>query len=559
MKFSIGLLLALLLFANAGYTQSQTPPKEWFHLNAETDTFPGISSNKSYQELLNKKQGQTVVVAVLDSGVDAEHEDLRDIMWVNEDEIPGNGIDDDNNGYVDDVHGWNFIGNASGENIHHDNLEAVRLLVKYEKRFEGVDPSKLSKKEKADYEEYQEIKEEVDEKRTELAQNVMLYSTIADAFAALEKDIGKSDITLDELNNYEPEDPMLQRVVVLLNNLMADGQSYADISKEIKDVSEYFYNRYHYHYNKEYDPRELVDDDYSDKEERYYGNNDVEGPDAEHGTHVAGIIGAIRDNGLGMDGIADNVRIMSVRTVPDGDERDKDVANAIRYAVENGATVINMSFGKGYSPYKPVVDEAVRFAVRNDVLLVHAAGNDSQLNTVDNTFPNDTYRRKGFFNKLFGSKYADSWIEVGALSWEEGEGRAAVFSNYSPREVDIFAPGVDIYSTIPDDEYENNQGTSMAAPVVAGVAAVLRSYFPDLTAEQVKAIILQSAQPQKGKVLKPGTQEKVPFSQLCLTGGAVDLYKAILLAAKTKGKKKGKSRVITAEQLSELKAPNAVP
>jgi cell wall-associated protease len=239
-------------------------------------------------------------------------------------------------------------------------------------------------------------------------------------------------------------------------------------------------------------------------------------------------------------GVANNVRIMSLRAVPDGDERDKDVALAIKYAVDNGAQVINMSFGKDYSPGKSAVDEAVKYALKNDVLLVHAAGNDNKEIFTKNNFPNDEFLKKG----LFGPRYADNWVEVGANSWKSGEDLAAEFSNYSAEHVDIFAPGVAIYSAEPGNEYQNHQGTSMAGPVVAGVAALVRSYFPDLTARQVKEVLMQSAVVQNVMVKRPGAEEGdalVPFKRLSVSGGVVDAVKAFEVARSMKGKNRKKA------------------
>lgn len=298
---------------------------------------------------------------------------------------------------------------------------------------------------------------------------------------------------------------------------------------------DYFAGQAEYNYNPDLEVRSIVGDNYADSYERYYGNNDVKGPDAFHGTHVAGIIGATRGNGIGIDGLADNVKIMGVRAVPDGDERDKDVANSIIYAVDNGASVINMSFGKGYSWDKKAVDKAVKYAQKHDVLLIHAAGNDGQNNDVTNNFPRAEYEKRG----LFGPKKAKNWIEVGALSWKDGEDMVARFSNYGKKNVDLFAPGVQIYSTAPDNEYKNASGTSMASPVVAGVAAVIRSYYPRLTAEQVKDVLMSTTVMTKdAKVKTPGTGELVPFSELCVSGGVVNAYEAAKKAATVKGKKK---------------------
>ncbi len=535
------LLGLCLLLSIATLSAQDGAPENWFNLDP-ADGVPGVSTERVYQELLSGKEGKEVIVAVLDSGVDFEHEDLDDVMWVNEDEIPGNGIDDDNNGYIDDIHGWNFLGNADGENIAHDNLEVTRLYKKYQQMFEGRDASDLNKKEKELYAKYEEYKEVVEKKRSELEENVGVYAGLAEAMKKLQEEIGKDEVKVEDFDDVKSDDPMMAYAIQIAKSVMAEGQSFERLVDEMSGAADYFTSQYEYHYNPDFDPRPTIADDFADPYDRDYGNNDVRGPDAFHGTHVAGIIAAERNNDLGIKGVANNVRIMSVRTVPDGDERDKDVAAAIVYAVDNGASVINMSFGKGASPRKELVDEAVRYALKNDVLIVHAAGNDGKEISDDNNFPTDKYAKRGFLN-LFGPKYAENWIEVGALNYQTGEKLAAPFSNYSPAYVDLFAPGMEMYSTVPFSEYKNAQGTSMAAPVVAGVAALIRSYFPDLTAEQVKDVLMQSAEKQKIKVIKPGSEEdKVSFQTLSVSGGIVNAYQAVMLAAKTDGKKKGADR-----------------
>ena len=533
--------LYLFFLGTVALTAQNSAPENWFNLDP-SEGVPGVSTEKAYQEILKGKKGKEVIVAVIDSGVDYEHEDLDDVMWVNVDEIPGNGKDDDNNGYVDDIHGWNFLGNKNGENIKHDNLEVTRLYKKYKEMFEGKDVESLSKKDKALFAKYEEYKKVVEEKQGSLQENAGTYGAIAEAMGKLKKEIGKEEITIEDIEKMETEDPMVGYAIQISKSLMAEGQSFDQIQDDLNEYAEYLAGQYEYHYNPDFNPRPVINDDFANPYDRDYGNSDVRGPDALHGTHVAGIIAAERNNDLGMKGVANNVKIMSIRTVPDGDERDKDVAAAIVYAVDNGATVINMSFGKGASPRKELVDEAVRYALKNDVLLVHAAGNDGKEVTSENNFPTDKFEKRGFLN-LFGSQHADNWVEVGALNWKTGESLAAPFSNYSPEYVDLFAPGMSIYSTAPYNEYKDLQGTSMAAPVVAGVAAMLRSYYPDLTAVQVKSILMQSAVKDKTKVKKPGSKEDmVSFSSLSVTGGIVNAYEAVKLAEKTKGKKKGVSR-----------------
>lgn len=530
MKLNKSMLLGcfLCLLTAASWAQA---PENWFNLDFEQDEVPGISTEKLYNEVLKGKTGETVIVAVLDGGVDIEHEDLAAIIWTNEGEIPGNGIDDDKNGYVDDVHGWNFIGGKDGKNVHYDNLEMTRLYRKYQKRFANVDPSKLSKKDKEDYTQYKFFEKELEENRSKYEENAQLYGGILEAVKNLQKAIGKENITAKDVEGFKTEDPMLGRAAMVMQNLLEQGGTFKEILGELQEAFDH-YNKYGaYYYNPDFDPRYIVGDDYNNSNDRNYGNNDVKGPDAHHGTHVAGIIAAIRDNDIGINGVATNVRIMPVRLVPDGDERDKDVANAIRYAVDNGAKIINMSFGKGYSWDKNAVDEAIKYARKHDVLLVHAAGNDGQENVVDNNYPNDMYAKKG----LFGPKKADNWIEVGAVNWEGGENLAASFSNWSKVNVDVFAPGVDILSTTPDNTYSAFPGTSMAAPMVAGVAAILRSHFPKLSAQEVKEIIEESAVRQTGNVIQPGSDKLVPFSSLSTSGGLLNAYQAVMLAAQKTG------------------------
>jgi len=540
-------------FAFAMLTGVSAQDPGWHLGKADTSSSIGIDANTVYTELLKGKNSQPVVVAVIDSGVDVEHEDLRENIWVNTDEIPDNGIDDDNNGYIDDIHGWNFIGGADGRNVGPDTYEVTRLYASLKYKYENADETKLSKKDREEYEKFLKYKEEV-EKELEKAEKSL------ERIAATEdRLIGGLNAIDDALGGQTPNLEALQKIDATDNDLLAVGKNIVldiiargeemipldslkmMVKADMADAKEYYEGKVKYGYNTEFTTRDIVGDDYDDPDQRYYGNNDVEGPDAFHGTHVAGIIGAVRNNELGIDGVADNVKIMSVRAVPDGDERDKDVANAIRYAVDNGASIINMSFGKGYSWNEKIVEDAIKHAEKNDVLLVHAAGNSSQNNDEADNFPNDIYKGKGFLFFKGKKKNYKNWLEIGALNYQVGENLPAPFSNYGQDNVDLFAPGMSIHSTIPDDMYEPAQGTSMASPVVAGVAAVLRSYFPSLTAEQVKQILMQSVIKQDVNVMLPGDAGTiVPFSQLSVTGGVVNARKAVKLAQQTKGKKKVK-------------------
>ena len=526
----ISLIASLSLCAQTAATDV---PDNWWDLDRTDDNFPGVSADKAITYLEGKK-AEPVVVAVIDSGVDIEHEDLADVIWTNPGEIPGNGIDDDKNGYVDDVHGWNFIGGADGQNVNYENLEVVRLYNQLKAKYNNRNRDGLSKKEQAEYDQYIKYKDEIEAKQKELGPTAQQYGMIKEAVDNMVKEMGKSpeEITAQDVADFKSDDPSVLMVQNVVASATANGGSFAELYEQLEGAMDYFDSQLKYNYNPDFDARQIVGDNPNDPSERYYGNNDVEGPDAAHGTHVSGIIAGERGNGIGVNGVGgSNVRIMSVRTVPNGDERDKDVANAIRYAVDNGAKVINMSFGKGQSPNKRAVDAAMKYAEKHDVLLVHAAGNDGKLLDLTNNYPNDTYQGK--------KRTGKTWIEVGAASSDYGPGLAAPFSNYNKKYVDVFAPGAQIYSTIPDNKYAKFDGTSMAAPMVAGIAALLRSYFPDLKAKQVKEIIEDSALPVNLDVNRPGAEgETVKFSELSATGGLANAYTAVKLAERTKGKNK---------------------
>lgn len=501
----------------------ETPVDRWWLLDERTERYPGTSADLAYRELLaDRVPRREVVVAILDSGVDIEHEDLDDHLWVNEDEVPGNGRDDDGNGYVDDVHGWNFIGGRDGRHVHRDTYELTRLYAGL-RHYEGADPDTLGAGGRGEYQRFLEIAAEFEAEREETARQVAEMRQVKQAVdhyvSVLRRELGTDSLTAEAVEGIRSFSPEVLQAKQVYLNILAQGFTPAMVDEQV----EYVENRLRYGLDPDFDPRPIVGDDYEDVGERHYGNASLEGPDAEHGTHVAGIVAAERDNGVGVDGIASGARIMVLRVVPDGDERDKDVANAIRYAVDNGADVINMSFGKGHSPRKDAVDAAVRHAEANGVLLVHAAGNDAANLGESPSFPSRYY--------LDGDT-ARTWIEVGASSWRAPAGLAAEFSNYDPERVDVFAPGADILSTVPDDGYKPNSGTSMAAPVVSGLAALIMSHFPDLTAAQVRTIILDSAVRYTDRgVTLPGTEgEMVPFGTLSVTGGIVNAHAALRMA-----------------------------
>lgn len=501
----------------------QTPSQNWMLNDYQKDGVPGISAEKAYQ-LLAGRTPKKVIVAVIDSGVDIYHEDLKDVIWVNKGEIPNNGKDDDENGYIDDIHGWNFIGGKDGSNVNQDTYEITRIYARLKKKYEGKTAANIDKKDKKEFELYTKIKAEIQQKIQEYSSEKESIQALVNDFKNIEKILreqyGINEITTETLSSFKSNDEKIQTSVLMLNIIMMQTGSpeFNQLIKDLESAIKFYSDAVNYGYNENFDPRPIVGDNYENSSERYYGNNDVKGPDPSHGTHVAGIIAAKRGNGIGIDGIADNVEIMVIRVVPNGDERDKDVANGIRYAADNGAKVINMSFGKKYIHDKAVVDEAVRYAESKGVLLIHAGGNEAEDIDIEKFYPT----RK----LLKGS--AKNWMEIGALNWKPAPEMVGSFSNYGKKNLDLFAPGVDIYSTYPEHKYEFQQGTSMAAPVVSGVAAVLFSYFPSLKAADIKKAILSSVQKFHGtQVFKPGTEQLVDFKTLSKTGGVVNLYKAV--------------------------------
>jgi len=507
--------------AQAFFVNAQAP-ENWYNLDKETDNVQGVSSEKAYKELLKDKKSSTIIVAIIDSGVDEEHEDLKDVMWINKDEIAGNGIDDDKNGYIDDVYGWNFIGGKDGKNIGKDSYELTRV-------YSYLKNKKRNKKEE---ERYKEVREVFDEKVTGMQERKQETEAIFMVVSSLVEALGDKPMTAENVKAIEGEGDKIAMAKQLFETVFAprletpqDTVPAAAILKQLEGTLNYFSDGLEYGYNEEFNPRDIVGDDYMDSKEKIYGNNDVTGPDARHGTHVAGIVGAVRTNNLGNKGVADNVQLMAIRAVPDGDERDKDVANAIMYAVNNGAKVINMSFGKAYSFDKKAVDKAVKYAEKKGVLLVHAAGNSALNTDVESNYPNK-------YNKDKTVKPYSNWIEVGALSWKDGADAPATFSNYGKRNVDLFAPGVDIYATVPGSKYEALSGTSMASPVTAGVAALVLSYYPELTVKQLRQCLVESTVKMNDYVNVPGSSgaTQIEFKDLCNTSGVVNAYNALKMA-----------------------------
>lgn len=520
------LFVALFSLAFNSFAQDKLPKGVLNWYNGKT---PGMNTEAAYK-MLKKRKSTPVIVAVIDSGIDTEHPDLKGQIWVNTKEIAGNGIDDDNNGYIDDIHGWNFLGNSKGDNLNGTTLEVTRIYARLKPMFEGMDDDKA--KGNPEYAVYKVVKKEYEKKKKDAESNLAQIKTFKnDILPSMDmiigEALGKKDYSLADLKKWKTTDPQMMQ----FKRIAIMKMESPDFMNQIEDGIKHFESALEYHYNIDFNGRkEIIGDDENDFNDKRYGNNNVKGPDALHGTHVGGIVGSLRGNKIGGDGVAANVQLMSLRAVPDGDEYDKDIALAIRYAVDNGAKVINMSFGKSFSPHQKEVYEAMRYAEKNDVLLVHAAGNDAKDIDKEPNFPATMYEFQSTENTML--------LTIGASTRHAKKGElAASFSNYGQKSVDIFAPGFEIYNTVPEGKYQTLQGTSMAAPMVAGVAAFLKSYFPSLTMKQIKDIILESGKSYAGTMhVKPGTERSVDFATLCKTGKVVDLQAAVKLAL-TKEKK----------------------
>ena len=534
--------LASFSFAFAQDKMQDNDLKTWYHKDFSTTNVYGVNTNNAYKFLESKGlKPRTVVVGVLDSGVEVDHPGLINNMWKNPNEIPNNGIDDDKNGYVDDIYGWNFIGGKTAD-VDADNLEVTRMVKKYQPIFEGTDSAKNranQAKMPEEYAMYQKSKKLFDEKGSEAKQYYQYFSGFNNAIPSIIKTLNGKTLTKANLAAIKPASQEDSRNLQILNSLVQDAENIGKTPKEVEELLrkevdgalKHYESQATKHYNLDFDPRkEIVGDNYDNYNEKHYGNNHYEGPDASHGTHVSGIIAGLPHGNEAQYGVAHKVaKIMTVRAVPDGDERDKDVANAIRYAVDNGAKILNMSFGKAVSPGKKYVWDAMKYAEKKGVLLVKAAGNDNQNIGENEYFPTN------FMKQSDEKPFVSNMIVVGA-STNNSQNLRARFSNYNGKMVDVFAPGQEIYSTVPDAKYEYLQGTSMASPVVAGAAAVLWAYMPSLTPQQIKEALVKTV---NKSTVNANVDSNANFDQISVAGGVIDLYKAAQYAYDNFYNKKG--------------------
>ena len=516
LKNGLALLILVGFLASCGGSKSifdKNPEaiQSWAHLDPKKDKVPGMSVDKAYKKIIKNQPINPIIVAVIDSGIDLNHEDLSTVLWRNSGEVAEDLKDNDGNGYIDDIHGYNFLGES-----YHEQLEATRIVNL------GIGDASLQEKARARFE------KDLTKAASSAEERVMMNQVFQYTDQLIRNKLGKETYTAEDLNNFSTDSEVTPMHIELMQEILSEEGSIQVVFEQIEEAVNYFKQQLEFNLKLDFDGRAVVGDNPYDILDNKYGNGNPmhRVKDESHGSHVAGIIAADRNNNKGIKGVASNAKIMAIRAVPDGDEYDKDIALAIRYAADNGAKVINMSFGKPFSPNAEWVYDAIKYAAEKDVLLVHAAGNDGMdLDDPENpNFPND--------HKLLNEpEFAPNVITVGALAPSWGENMIASFSNYGRLNVDVFAPGARIYSTMPENEYEFQSGTSMAAPAVAGIAAKIRGLYPELTAVQVKQIIMQSGISPKFEVFVNGDNpQKVMLNQVSRSGKIANLYEALKLA-----------------------------
>jgi cell wall-associated protease len=509
--------------------------KDWYFKDFKSDTIPGVSLNKAYQEILKNKKGKPIIVAVIDTELDINHEDLKDAIWINKKEIPNNGIDDDKNGYVDDINGWNFLGNKRGESIIYQNTEATRIIKKL-KKDTTKEPVFNNKKDSLLYIKALNIKakdlEEIKAGKETAESYIQMFSKV---MSTCKEFFPNDNYTIDKLDSlyaiYKVKDKTIALNFYHMKNSIKRGYSKSWFDNNKKKVEDKLATTF----NDNYYDRTIIGDNEEDINDKYYGNNDIS-KNAKwtyHATQVSGLIAANRKNAIGINGFSDNIKIIGINAIPTGgSEHDKDVALGIRYAVDNGAKVINMSFGKTLSLHEDWVIDAMKYAEKKDVLLVMAACNYSENADNIQSYPID-------YNEETGVEFCNNFISVGASGYNINENLPVKFSNYGKKNVDIFAPGYSLYTTDATSKYVFNDGTSLACAITSGTAALIRSHYPKLTAAQVKQIILDSGVSYNMEVIVPGTKDKkIKFSELSKSGKVVNVYNALLMVEKMSKKKK---------------------
>lgn len=450
--------------------------ENYWHLESNT-SFKTLSTNlrKTYTEFGEPSEENKVIVAVIDSGVDINHINLRHAIWNNKREIPDNGIDDDENGYVDDINGWNFLGEQN-----FDQSELTRKILSMKNSLD------------IDSQELQKLSEKLQYKRTLLIKELEDY---------------QKDLYIYQVSLAQQELSSVSIFTTALKKLQA---KYGSVEKLEALISRNI-NRLSIVFNLHYSPQKIIE------------NNDVsELEEHNHGTHISGVIAAIDHNENAPISIApNNSIIMPIKAIPvEGEERDEIIAKAIHYAVDNGAKIINLSFKKYTTTHPELLLNAIDYAEKSNVLIVNSAGNRGI--NIDHT----KHYPHGVNPKI--DQVRENWITVAASSSHIGKNTVARFSNIGRKQVDLFAPGVDIYSLAPNDNFAILSGTSMAAPLVTGAAVLLLSYKPSLSAAQLKQIITKSVRKIPNHYIrKHNSRRNVLFTRLSSSGGVLDIHQAV--------------------------------
>ena len=456
------------------------------------------------------KPKKQIIVGIIDSGLDTTSVDILPALWKNPQEKQDRK-DNDNNGYTDDLHGWNFLGTKDGTfNMTSAGSEEFREFKRLYPKYKGIE-NKEAVQDTAEFTYYELMKKKA---------GIMSYIKYTAYTAVKDEAYQKTDSILKTLNIntdtltiqglmqlHTRSNVLEQAIQALFTDLLKIGEHglWKD-ARKAHDKNFALMKRRLESIEKDTDKRLLMGDDMKNPEDRFYGNHTLQVEGCDHGTFVAGIVAGQGVKDSRMKGVWPQARLMIVRAVGNGDEYDKDVASAIRYAVDNGATVINLSLGKYTSPDADMVNQAIAYAQKKDVLIIQAAGNNSRNIDLVPYFPSA---------KDQNGKTFKNYMRVGA---SDQDGNPCTFSNYGQDEVDVFAPGENIISVGLTNTYSTQQGTSFAAPIVSGIAAMLRSCFPKLKAHQIKEIICQSVQPTD------------QLKKHCRTGGIVDALKAVQLA-----------------------------
>lgn len=490
------------------------PHYDWSYRSLRRDSIPG-SSYYDACALLANTPGRPVIIGVIDTGIDQTHSQLNKSIWTNLKEKPGNHLDDDKNGYVDDVHGWYWTALSNGTFMTTDLSEAIRVL-------QG---DSLGNTNPGVAEQARRIYQHESEKLALLKMAVSDTARLKQTLASLATYAGDGAVTLTTLQGLPTGSDSVQTGVRLLTIESYRGRptNWAQLSARLIGFAPRLHAAYKemaaYAFNRDYKP--LTNG------VRFAGQS--VGPTLSrseilaHGTYVAGVLTAPLSAGVDK-AEGQYMSIMDLAAAPPtGDERDELLAKAIRYAVDNGASVINISVAKKLSAHRDLVDAALLHALKKDVLVINCAGNDSNDNDVTPYYPVGPV-------SLSGNVIGDNFIEVGNSSPEWNEKLPFYSSNYGHSSVDLFAPGVQIRTATPGQQYATISGTSLSAPLVARVAALIRSHFPNLTACSVKAILMKSVRKPVFMVLKPGTAQLVAMSDLCSSGGILDAEAAVRLA-----------------------------